>query len=393
MILFKRPQYFAIFCLLVLVSCAVETEPELPSPTSVAVPTKAEIAIIPSEATFVVETFSTLTPIPTATATLPPTNTPISTETPSPTATATHTLVPTLEPTVPLNLTCPDVNPSVPNYRRNWLGSEVWPTPLPNPQPHFWMDKPLPGGGRYLINPTFPYGWDQSGRLVLHNGVDSGGGGLGTELPAVGDGVVVTARSDENEWWGFRCNWYGQLVVIELDEKFYGQSVYALYGHVLNIAVEEGDRVRRGETVAEVGFGGAASVPHLHFEVRVGNNDYISTRNPMLWVRPPDSRGVIVGRLVDPSGRPWQGVWISAQSLSEQGVEQITWSYLDDPTSLINPDEVYAENFVFNDVLPGNYRLYLEIQGKRYTADVSVDGGEVSTVEIVTVETEQEADS
>lgn len=375
---------YCLFGLVLLVaSCTVPAEP--PDPTlSQPVPTIAEIAVISSEATFIVETFPSLTPIPTATETLVPTNTPIPTNTP--TTVPTETPTPTLEPspTAAADLACPTSPPRVPNYRRNWLGDEVWPEPLDVQTSHFWMDKPLPGGGRYLINPTFPYGWDQSGRLVLHNGVDAGGGGLGTELPAVADGVVVTARSDENEWWGFRCNWYGQLVVLELDDKFLGQPVYALYGHVLNIAVEEGERVSRGQTLAEVGFGGAATVPHLHFEVRVGENNYASTRNPMLWVRPPESRGLIAGRLIDPDGRPWQGVWIGAQNLSGEGIEQVTWSYLDDPTSLINPDEVYAENFVFNDVQPGSYRLYLEVQDQRYTADVTVTGGEVATVEIIT---------
>ncbi|MEM9774496.1 MAG: peptidoglycan DD-metalloendopeptidase family protein [Chloroflexota bacterium] len=364
-------------------SCTISIEPPDPTPSQ-PVPTAAEVAVISTEATFIVETFPTLTPIPTATETLVPTNTPVPSQTPSATPTETQTPTPKPSPTAQVDLTCPETYPAVPRYRRNWLGEEVWPKPLEVQQPHFWMDKPLPGGGRYLINPTFPYGWDQSGRLALHNGVDAGGGGLGTELPAVADGTVVTARSDENEWWGFRCNWYGQLVVIELDDKFLGQPVYALYGHVLNIAVEEGDRVRRGQTLAEVGFGGAATVPHLHFEVRVGQNNYVSTRNPMLWVRPPETRGLIAGRLVDPDGRPWQGVWISAQSLSGEGIEQVTWTYLDDPKSLINPDEVYAENFLFNDVQPGDYRLYLEVQGKRYTADVSVVGGEVATVEIIT---------
>lgn len=371
-----------------LVSCSLASNENFSraetTSTPAGMPTIAELANVPTISSLA---FPTFTPIPTATATdlptLAPTNTPVPTltDTPLPSPTATHTSTPTPQPA---NLACPEVSPAVPNYKKYWLGNEPWPTPITNPQAHFWMDKPLPGGGRYLINQTFPYGWDQSGRLVLHNGVDSGGGGLGTELAAVADGTIVTARADTNEWWGFRCDWYGQLVVLELDQKFDGKSVYALYGHVLNIAVEEGQRVQRGEVVAEVGFGGAAVVPHLHFEVRVGENNYVSTRNPMLWVAPPETRGVIVGRLIDPQGHPWQGVWINAQSLSEEGISEVTWSYLDDPTSLINADEHYAENFVFNDVQPGNYRLYIEIQDTRYSADVDVVGGEISTVEIVT---------
>lgn len=372
--------------LLVLFSCT--TPP--PEPDVVASLDEAEslptLAATAEPVVFVNE-YPTFTPIPT----LLPTNTPRSTPTQTPTVTQTPTSTPTetAEPTEtptpqPISNECSDAPSFAPDYRKYWLSDRVWPRPVENPQPHFWMDKPLPGGGRYLINPTFPYGWDQSGRLVMHTGVDSGGGGLGTKLPAVADGTIVMARSDKNEWLGFRCNWYGELVVIELDQKLNGKSVYALYGHVLNISVEEGERVARGQTVAEVGFGGAAAVPHLHFEVRVGENDYFSTRNPMLWVRPPETRGVIAGRLIDPNGSPWEGVWISARSLEEGGGEQVTWTYLDDPFHLVNPDEIYAENFVFSDVPPGKHRLILEVQGTRYSAEVDVVGGEISTVEIVT---------
>ncbi len=370
-----------------LISCTTPPEPE---PVANLEPTEPLPTLAPSaEPIVLVNEYPTFTPIPT----LLPTNTPraTSTQTATPTSTATSSPSPTLEPTEtatrqPVSNNCADAPSFAPDYKKYWLSDRVWPQPVENPQPHFWMEKPLPGGGRYLINPTFPYGWDQSGRLVMHTGVDSGGGGLGTKLPAVADGTVVMAQSDKNEWLGFRCNWYGELVVIELDRKLNGKPVYALYGHVLNISVEVGDRVVRGQTVAEVGFGGAASVPHLHFEVRVGENNYFSTRNPMLWVRPPETRGLIVGRLVDPNGRPWEGVWISARSLEQEGVEQVTWTYLDDPNHLVNPDEIYAENFVFNDVPQGKHQLILEIQDVRYSAQVDVVGGEIATVEIITEE-------
>ncbi len=165
----------------------------------------------------------------------------------------------------------------------------------------------MPGGGRTLINQRFPYGWDENGRLLLHNGVDIAEE-LGTPVLAVADGTVVVAQEDLNAWYGWRCDWYGHLVVLELDQQWQDQPVYALYGHVLNIKVEAGQRVVRGEPLAEVGFGGAATNPHLHFELRVGENQFGATRNPMLWIEPGSTRGVIVGRLIDPEGRPWQGV-------------------------------------------------------------------------------------
>lgn len=368
--------------LLGLIGCTAQVERQVQVAELPELPTKAPTLSLITD-------FPTFTPIPT----LLPTNTPIATKiptssptptfTPEPSPTFTPEPIPTETP-IPLGRDCSDAPNVAPAYKKYWLGDQVWPRPVANPQPHFWMAKPLPGGGRYLVNQSFPYGWDQSGRLVMHTGVDSGGGGLGTKLPAVADGTIVMAQSDQNEWLGFRCNWYGELVVLELDEKLDGQPVYALYGHVLNISVEVGDRVSRGQTVAEVGFGGAAAVPHLHFEVRVGRNDYASTRNPMLWIQPPESRGLIAGRVVDPDGRPWQGVWISARNLEDSSIEQVTWTYLDDPQNLINPDERYAENFVFNDVVPGRYRLLLEIQETRYSAEVNVIGGEVASVEIVT---------
>lgn len=333
-----------------------------------ALPTLAKLA--PSLTPTVAQSF---TPIPTSTAT----------------AVATATLPPTWTPTpsppiasASAGLPCPETSPGKPQYTRFVLGEKPWPTPQSNPAAHFWLDKPLPGGGRYLFNTTFPYGYDSDGAYLLHNGVDTGAT-LGTPLLAVGDGTVVVAQADEEELYGWRCDWYGHLVVIELDQRWQNRPVYALYGHVLNIKVEEGQRVRTGEEVAEVGVGGAAIVPHLHFEVRVGANEFGATQNPMLWVRPPETRGLIVGRLLDPTGRPWQGVWVSAIH-NEERTESVTWSYLDDPQHLINPDSGFAENFVLTDLLPGRYTLATKIQGVDYRTEVEVQGGEMTRVEIIT---------
>ncbi|MCA9960672.1 MAG: peptidoglycan DD-metalloendopeptidase family protein, partial [Anaerolineales bacterium] len=224
--------------------------------------------------------------------------------------------------------------------------------------------------------------WDGAGLLLLHNGVDSADP-LGTPVLAAAAGTVVVAQDDYNEWYGWRCDWYGHLVVIEHDQRWFGQPVYTLYGHVLNINVEAGQHVETGEQVAEVGFGGAATAPHLHFEVRVGSNEFGSTRNPMLWVYPGDTRGVIAGRLLDPDGRPWQGVALSL--ISDEGeVVATTWSYLDDPLHYINSDEGLAENFLFSDVVPGTYVIYTKLQDVEYQQPVLVTAGELVTTAITT---------
>ena len=323
----------------------------------------------------------TYTPVATRLPSQTPSATPPPTDTPGPSPTPTDTPQPTPSPVV--DRSCPDPSPLKPDYNYYYLSGATWPTPDPAmSDTHFWLTKPLPGGGRFLINETYPYGWDLDGRLLLHNAVDSAGG-LGTPVLAAAPGTVVVAQADMNEWYGWRCDWYGHLVVVQLDDLWYGQPVFTLYGHVLNINVEPGQHVERGEQVAEVGVGGAATAPHLHFEVRIGSNDFTTTRNPMLWIDPGETRGVIVGRLIDPQKRPWQGV--TMHLLDKDGtIVATTWTYLDDPLHYINPDEGLAENFLFPDALPGAYTVYTELQGVVYQSPVTVTEDGLATVEIVT---------
>lgn len=253
-----------------------------------------------------------------------------------------------------------------------------------DPIAHFDFIKPVPGGGRTIINKTFPYGSDGDGRYLLHNGIDIAGE-LGMPVLAVADGTVIVSQADDRELYGWRCDWYGHLVVLELDQTWQGQPIYVLYGHVLGLTAEVGQHVEKGEPVAEVGVGGAAIVPHLHLEVRVGTNEFGSTRNPMLWIDPGPTRGVIAGRLIDPQGRPWEGVVVTLIDSSEEETQFInTFSYQGDPQNLINPDELLAENFVFADVKPGEYTLYVKLQGVEYRQDIQVVEGELTTVELVT---------
>ncbi len=351
-----------------------------------------EVTPTPFEPTLTATSTLEPTATETATATAVPTRTNTPTPTPSHTATATATEAPTLTPTVTatamatavINRTCPDSSPAKPDYDRYYLSPNLWPQPdLAIAEPHFWLAKPIAGGGRYLVNQAYPYGYDAGGRYLLHNGVDAAQS-LGLPLLAVADGTIVVAQSDYSEWYGWRCDWYGQLVVLELDQRWQGQPVYVLYGHVLNIEVEVGQVVKRGDQVAEIGFGGVATVPHLHLEVRVGANEFGSTRNPMLWIEPGETRGVIVGRLIDPEGRPWQGVALGLLGGVEEVENRNTWSYLGDPQKLLNPDEGWAENFIYSDVRPGEYQIYTKLQGVEYRVPVTVTAGQISTVEIIT---------
>jgi len=280
-----------------------------------------------------------------------------------------------------VGLPCPAA-PIKPDYAAWTLTADPWPTPDPTaPPPPLSLANPLPDAAR---NAGYPYGSDGSGRYLLHNGLDMADEDADL-AGAVGEGVVIVARDDVDELFGWRCDWYGQLVVLQLDQAHAGQPVYALYGHVKDVQVSEGQRVALGDPVARQGAAGVATVPHLHLEIRVGSNTFGATRNPLLWLAPWSGGGVIAGRLMAPDGRAWQGVTVTLIDRKTGGLLN-TWTYLDDPDHLIQPDPALGENFVFGPVTAGSYDVYVELQGEKYRQTVEVRNGELTTLEIVTGE-------
>lgn len=328
--------------------------------------------------TIIAATEATHVPVasPTTTASPPPTVTPQPTVPPTPTVAPTATADPATA-----GLPCPVPPPVKPEYAPYTLTGDLWPTPDPDaaPPPLSLVD-PLANGKR---NEGYPYGSDGSGRYLLHNGLDMADE-AGDLAVAPADGTVIIARDDLDEMFGWRCDWYGEVIVIQSDERHDDRPVYLLFGHIGDVQVSEGQRVARGEPIARQGTAGAAVVPHLHLEVRVGENAFGATRNPLLWLEPPAGSGVIAGRLVDGDGRAWQGVTITLIDPRGEPAFRNTWTYLDDPDHLIRPDPALGENFVFGPVEAGVYDVYTQVGDVEYRRSVTVEDGAISVVEIVT---------
>ena len=121
-------------------------------------------------------------------------------------------------------------------------------------------DLPTPPrrAGRFLI--------PVRGRVISHFGPKQSGfhnDGIniaatsGTPIKAAENGIIVYAG---NELRG-----YGNLLLV----RHSGGWVTA-YAHLARFAVRPGDRVARGQVVAQVGQSGNVDAPQLHFEIRKG---------------------------------------------------------------------------------------------------------------------------
>jgi murein DD-endopeptidase MepM/ murein hydrolase activator NlpD len=95
-----------------------------------------------------------------------------------------------------------------------------------------------------------------------HDGIDIPAP-RGTPIVAVDTGVVI--YSDD----GIRG--YGNMIVIA-----HGDDIFTVYAHNRKNKVDKGQRVDKGQVIAEVGNTGRSTGPHLHFEIRVKNK----VRNP-----------------------------------------------------------------------------------------------------------------
>ncbi len=101
-----------------------------------------------------------------------------------------------------------------------------------------------------------------------HRGVDyAGGEGSPVIAPAAGRVALVGQESR-----GFRV--HGNAIGID-----HGQGVTSIFMHLSRINVQEGDFVRAGQVIGEVGATGAATGPHLHWGLYVQGESV----DPVAW--------------------------------------------------------------------------------------------------------------
>ena len=101
----------------------------------------------------------------------------------------------------------------------------------------------------------------------FHGGIDISGE-RGTRIVAADGGVVMFS--------GRGPDGYGNAVMVD-----HGNGLMTLYAHNERNVVRQGERVRRGQTIALMGDTGRASGTHVHFEV----HQHGRLVDPRRWLR------------------------------------------------------------------------------------------------------------
>ena len=108
------------------------------------------------------------------------------------------------------------------------------------------------------------------GRSAMHAGIDLSGP-VGTPIYATADGTVNTA--------GWHAGGYGNLVKLD-----HGRGIETRYGHLSQVLVRAGQRIKRGDLIARMGSTGRSTGSHLHYEVRIDGRAV----NPVPFMRSTD---------------------------------------------------------------------------------------------------------
>lgn len=257
------------------------------------------------------------------------------------------------------------------------------PMPVPlsiHPDDHYWLIRPLPSNSRNYDLEWYPYGNDVLLTEIypyrVHRGLDFPNP-PGTPILAASSGTVIHAGPLPSRQNGVL--YYGNAVIIHHDWQWRGKDVYTLYAHAMELFVEVGDYVDQGQLIAGVGQTGIVSGPHLHLEVRIGENTSEHTYNPALWVTPYEGWGTLAGRFIDRLGKYIYAAWVGVRPLNVNTPARGQYTYR---VPEVNPDDVWQENFVVADLPAGRYEVILDGGGRRYVHTVEVQPGRTTFLEV-----------
>jgi murein DD-endopeptidase MepM/ murein hydrolase activator NlpD len=276
--------------------------------------------------------------------------------------------------------------PPDPQYSFSAWRPPVYPVPwVPSPHDHFYFSNPIAAYDIDSAFSTYGYG-DVFFGDVVHTGIDIPGD-IGTPVLATGDGKIIYVGYGIYRGGSYVFDDpYGKAVVIEHSFGYQGEPLFTLYAHLDEILVKKGQAVSAGEQIGLMGKTGKTTGPHLHFEVRVGKNEYFSTRNPDLWISPPQGWGILVGQILTYEGRILEQQTVYLYRLGEQGSQDESTDYLwigkSYQNQAINSDPYYKENLTIANIPAGTYMVSIPVTdiGLSYQNVIEIRPGQVTFI-------------
>lgn len=240
---------------------------------------------------------------------------------------------------------------------------------------HFYFARPIAADNVNWPLAEYRYGGVFFAPNIVHTGVDIDAI-EGAPILAAGSGTVVSA-----DWGLFSAvpgnitDPYGMAVVIRHDFGYQGEALYTVYAHMSEIIAVLGQHVETGDVLGLVGDTGVTTGPHLHFEVRLGDNTFFRTYNPELWMAPPQGWGILVGRLTDDKGNLLYQLPVDVRPLPSEVPLRKVITYAE---GAVNADPYYQENLVLSDLPAGLYKIAFEHEEKRYQFWADIYPGQVT---------------
>ena len=276
--------------------------------------------------------------------------------------------VPTPAPD-PLRFSFPTSAPAPVSAWRPPLYSTPWAL---NPYDHFYFSRPIAANEINWPLADYRYGGIFFSDVV-HTGVD---------IPAHPGTAVLAAGPGKVTWAGYGLyhgivnpeDPYGLAVLIRHDFGYQGQRLYTMYGHLNRVDVQKGQHVETGDQIGISGQTGKVTGPHLHFEVRLGKDAQFTTRNPELWLVPPQGWGILVGRVMNNHRIPVYGQIVDVIS---QETGQL-WKARTYSQGNVRSDDYYNENVVISDLPAGRYDIFIRYLDKNYSMEIEISPGQVS---------------
>ncbi len=307
-----------------------------------------------------------------------PAQSPVFEITPAPLLTPTATTSPEPGPTpAPVRFSLPTPGAEPVSVWRPPLYPVPWAL---SPVDHFYFTRPIAADQVNWPDPTYRYG-GVFFENVKHTGIDIPAD-EGTPVIAAGPGTVTWAG------WGLYYgdpgntdDPYGQAVVIRHDFGYQGKPLFTVYAHLKEVDVARGQWLDTGDPLGLVGDTGATTGAHLHFEIRLNEENFFQTYNPELWLAPPQGWGVLVGRVTDTGNVPLVAREIRVWPVEDEYQIWYTQTYGDNPDSEKSPlhsDLYYHENYVLSDLPAGDYAVDISYGGRVLRQFVTIRPGQVT---------------